>query len=285
MNAPHDFPIGLRYCMPINEYHSSPAISNSGLGDFARSPFHYHALHLNPQRPREQQTDAQRHGVLAHCAILEPDEFPKRYATGPIDDRRLKAWKEWEASLPTGLEAIKPSEHAFAFAQAASARAHPEIARILSVGLPEVSAFWIDAETGVQCRCRPDWVHPLEDGRVILADVKTYASASAAEFARQVDRMAYHRQAAWYSRGYEIASGIDVAAFIFIAIEDKWPFAARPFMLDDESLQCGRDENRALLGRFAQCQRTDTWPGYGDGVELISLRRRTTQPINEEETA
>lgn len=276
---------GIVHDLPIDEYHASPAISHSGLCDFARSPLHYYARHIDPERPPEEPRAGQLEGTLAHCAILEPDQFDRRYAVGPCDDRRLKAWKSWAETLAPHITALRPSEAAAARAQAASVRALPEVAQLLAAGNAEVSADWRDAQTGVHCRCRPDWVHPLGGCRVILLDVKTYSSASPVEFAQQVARNAYHRQAAWYTDGYAQAAGVEVMGFVFVAVETAWPYAACAAMLDDDGIERGRVENRALLARFAECQRAGEWPGYSNSIELIPLPRwYMAQHTTQEET-
>lgn len=257
--------------VPIAVYHASAGVSNSGLADFARSPRHYHALHLDPDRPPREETAAQLAGNLAHCAILEPEAFATRYVVGPNCRRGTKLWDAFEASLSSGQTGIKPDDHFNAKAQAASVRALPEVAALLARGHPEVSAYWIDPSTGQLCRCRPDWVHPVGDPGVILLDVKTCGDASPHEFARQCARMGYHRQAAFYSDGYALASGRPVLGFVFIAVETAWPYAASAVMLDDESTQKGRAEIAALLPRFAACTQAGTWPGYSSAIELVSL--------------
>lgn len=264
-------PLGLFHGLSIEDYHASPEVSNSGLSDFARSPFHYAAFHLDPERPEDEETPAQLVGNLAHCMILEPEQFMQRYAVGPVDDRRLKAWKDWEAlKRPAEVRTIKPCEYAAAQAQAASVRRIPDVAALLAKGEPEVSAFWLDPATNEPCRCRPDWVHPAGDG-VILADLKTTSNASPQEFARQVARMGYHRQAAFYSDGYAIASGKPVLGFVFVAVETAWPYAASAVMLDEPSLAQGRAEIAELLPVYAECRASGRWPGYAESIELISL--------------
>lgn len=264
-----DFPLGLRFNLPAEQYHAMPGVSASGLRDFARSPLHYFALHLDPARPAPTEKAGQLEGTLAHCAILEPDQFDARYAIGPDVSRTTKEWKAWEASETR--QAIKPQQAAVARAQARSVRLLPDVARLLSVGQPEVSAFWIDPATGEQCRCRPDWVHPVGEDAVILLDVKTYSDASPEEFARQVARKGYHCQAAWYSDGYAAASGKRVLGFVFVAVETAWPYAACACMLDDEGLQRGRDINAGLMASYAECRSTGVWPGYSQTIELITL--------------
>lgn len=255
--------------MPSDEYHALPGISNSGLRDMAQSPAHFYALHLDPRRPEPTEKAGQLEGTLAHCAILEPAEFDSRYVVGPDVSRATKEWKAFEAS--ESRQAIKPQQRDVALSQALSVRSLPDVERLLSKGRPEVSAFWRDKETSELCRCRPDWVHPVGDHGVILVDVKTYSDASPREFSRQVARKGYHGQAAWYSDGFEKASGKQVLGFVFVAVETAWPYASSAVMLDDEGIAKGRADNRALLARYAQCRASGIWPGYSTGIELISL--------------
>jgi hypothetical protein len=257
----------------------------------ARCPAHFYALHIDPDRPPRVTKSGQLEGTLAHCATLEPDEFDARYAVIPDGAPSRPTSRQWNAKNPSsdsvasmrwwtsfeadneGKTVITAEQHAVAWAQAQSLRALPEVAELMSNGRPEVSGYWIDQTTGELCRCRPDWEHPCSQSDVILLDVKTYGDASPGEFARQVARKGYHRQDAWYSHGYEQASGRAVRAFIFAAVEDQWPFGACAYMLDEESRAKGHEENRTLLDRYAECRRTGVWPGYSPGIELISLPR------------
>lgn len=286
MNARTDFIIGsalgVHHGLPIGDYHSSPGISNSGLGDFARSPAHYYAFHLDPNRPPEEETPAQLVGNLAHCAILEPLEFTKRYAVGPCNDKRLKAWKEWEAAqLPEeedgAAKLIRPSQAEVAWRQARSVVRIADVAALLASGNPEVSAYWIDPATGELCRCRPDWCHPVGSDKVILCDLKTTGSAAPNEFVKQAQRLRYANQSAWYSDGFELASGKKVVGFVFIVVECEWPYAAAAYMLPDEWLAIARQENEELLARFAECRASDKWPGYAESVQLLDMPRWLTQ--------
>jgi exodeoxyribonuclease VIII len=150
-------------------------------------------------------------------------------------------------------------------------RALPEIGEALANGMAEVSAFWKDEETGIDCRCRPDFVHPVSSSAVLLLDLKTFSSAAPNEFRRQVARKRYDVQAAFYSDGYEKASGMEVLGFIFLAVETEYPYAANAFMLDEESLESGRQKYRKNLRTYAECERTNKWPGYSTGIDIIRL--------------
>lgn len=255
----------------IEAYHRGPGISKTGLDHVARSPALFYALHLDPGRPAEKERAGQLEGQLAHCAILEPAEFDRRYAVGPDVSRATKAWKEWEASLPAGVIAIKPDQRETALRQAESVRRLPDVAEALAAGRPEVSAYWIDPDTGVLCRCRPDWVHPAGESGVVLLDVKTYSDASPAEFARQIARKRYHVQDAFYSEGFGRAAGVDVLGFVFVAVETEWPFAASAVMLDEPGRDVGRIQYRRDLDTYARCLAANEWPGYGAAIHQVSL--------------
>lgn len=286
MNAPRSLAelwTGVRHGLSIEDYHAMPGASKSVLDSIAQSPAIAYARHIDPSRPAQREKAGQLEGQIAHCAVLEPDEFGKRYAVGPdVSTKAVKAWKEFEAALPAGVVGIKPEQYEVAMRQAESVRALPEIRDALAHGAAEVSAFWIDEATGMQCRCRPDWVHDCGDAGVILLDLKTYSDASPAEFRRQVARKRYHVQDAFYSDGYAAASGLRVLGFVFVAVETEYPFAASALMLDDIAKDTGRALYRRDLATYAECMRTAAWPGYSDQIEIISLPAWATINHNEE---
>lgn len=286
MNAPRSMAelwTGVRHGLSIDDYHAMPGASKSVLDSIAQSPAIAYARHVDPNRPAQRDKAGQLEGQLAHCAVLEPDEFGKRYAVGPdVSTKAVKAWKEFEAALPAGVVGIKPEQYEVAMRQAESVRALPEIRDALAHGAAEVSAFWIDEATGMQCRCRPDWVHDCGDAGVILLDLKTYSDASPAEFRRQVARKRYHVQDAFYSDGYAAASGLPVLGFVFVAVETEYPFAASALMLDDAAKNTGRALYQRDLATYAECMRSGVWPGYSDQIEIISLPAWATINHNEE---
>lgn len=263
--------------MENGAYHATSAVSNTVLSSMARSPAHCFALHVAECRRKQSTTPAFAAGTLAHCAILEPDALLERYIVRPEGlDLRTKAGKEWRDALPDDVLMIGADEWATAIAQRDAVRAVPELAELLGAGVAEVSAFWIDDETGLPCKCRPDWVHTLSDGRVILVDVKTTVDASPQQFTRAVWKYGYHRQAAWYSAGYARAAGVEVAGFVFAAVTSAHPFISAAHTLDDDYLRIGQDECRRLLDEYADCKLTGRWPAF-PGMNLLSPPAWVTQ--------
>lgn len=272
MNARADFHLGLMHGMPNAEYHSVEALSASGLRHLARSPRHYFAATLDPHRPVSEPTAAMKAGTLAHCALLEPDALFERYVIKPPgQDGRTKEGKAWLASVPVGLEVCSAEQMATAKTQAVSVRYNlPEVAKMLATGQPEVSAFWVDESTGAMCKCRPDWVHETSAGTVLL-DLKTTTDASLRGFPRSLANFGYHRQAAHYSDGFALTTGVPVVGFVFVCVESDWPHAAAAYILDDESMAVARDQNRELMNLYAECKASGEWPGYPNEIQSLAL--------------
>lgn len=268
---------GIHFDIPIDVYHSDKrAIGNSGLKEILDCPALYFGQNLDATRPPADERDSagQQFGNMAHCVLFEHDKFAARYRVGPdVHSKALKAWKDFAATLPEGCEGIKPTQYASATKIREQALALPDLRETLlhPEGRGEVSAYWRDERTGVLCKCRPDWVMPAGDGGVVLFDAKTFSTGDTQEFGRQVPRMAYHLQAAWYGDGYARASGKNVLAFVFIVIGNEWPHPINLVMLDDEAIRTGQLMYRRALDIYAECLKTGTWPGYAPGIKTINL--------------
>lgn len=280
MNAPESFTLGVMPSLPAERYHAIQAMSAGGLKRMRKSPAHFFGLQMSPDRPPDDPTPAMINGTLVHCALFEPDQVAFRYSIRPADlDGRTAAGKLWlSEARQCGREVITVDQYAAALRQAEAVRGIPDVAALLSEGQPEVSAFWIDEATGELCKCRPDWVSPAGDG-VILVDGKTTIDASPEGFARSMWNFDYWLQAAWYSDGYELATGKPVHGFVFACVESSWPHAAAAYMLDDDVLDKARAENRRLLNIYAECKRTGDWPGYPAEILPITLPRWALKEI------
>ena len=270
MNAilkPSDPFVGLIHGMSFADYLAVPAMSNSALKRLRKSPAHYRA----GEDPEAEQSDALRRGSLLHTLVLEPAELGKRYRIKPDGmSFATKDGKAWREATPKGVEIVSEAELRAAKRQAANLRALPDVAALLGSGKSEVSFFWVDKATQTPCKGRADWVFETDAG-VVLLDLKTTEAADPDSFARSCARYGYHMQAAWYSHGWEAATGLPVLGFVFGAVESAWPHIAAPYMIDDDGFEKGRAECRRLLDLYAQCLEFDHWPGYVEAIEPINL--------------
>ena len=262
--------MGLVRDMPAEQYHAIQALSAGGLKRLRQSPLHFWAAQLDPERAPSEPMPAMLAGTLAHTALLEPDEFARRYHVRPPGiDMRTKEGKAW-AERHASFEIVTAQQAETAQRQAKAVRALPEIAALMESGFAESSAFWIDETTGEHCKCRPDWISEAGDG-VVIIDLKTCQDASKTGFPRTIANFGYHLQAAWYSDGFERATGRMVLGFVFACVEATAPHAAAAYMLDDVGLEKARAENRRLAQLYADCKALGVWPGYDQAIQVLSL--------------
>lgn len=286
MNAPDHIPLsGVIEGMRAEDYHAAPGLSNSGLSELARSPWHFYSRFLDPNRPERERKAGQFEGTIAHCAILEPDEFMRRYVVTPSNAPRRPTAAQWNAKNPSsesveamawwskwesensGREIVSHDDYSRVLRQSESVRRIREVRELFGIGKAELSAFATD---GVLKKCRPDWTAHIGGGDVILIDVKTVGDAKPDEMARHIGRKGYYRQAAHYWKTFEQASGLRVSAFKFLAVESEWPYAASLTQLDDVSIQVAMEEVRDLTELYADCLSSGRWPGY-DEAQVVSL--------------
>ncbi len=275
-------PMGLVHDMPADVYHAVDALSATGLRLLARSAWHYkHRANVNPTRPMLR-------GTLAHCAVLEPNAMAARYVVVPSDAPKRPTAAQWKAKTPSedsqkamawwsefqdtamGREIVSAEDYAVTQQQLQAVADCQILADILAQGAGEVSVFWIDAETGIYCKARPDWMNK-RGGSVTLLDLKTTADESPSGFGRAAARMKYHLQRAHYVAGVQAATGLTVEEFVFGAVTSAPPVLAVPYFLTDEIKEQGDDERRELLELLARCQKERTWPAYGSGLQMLDF--------------
>ena len=259
---------------PMNntDYHAHAAVSKSHLDQVARSPLHYWARYLDPNRIVPEPTPAMAIGSAVHTHVLELDQWDARYVSAPDGiDRRTKAGKaEWEAftTAATGRTVLPKADADLVMRMAHSVFTHPAAAMLLALpGKAETTHMWTDAATGLQCKCRPDWL--TDDGR-LLVDLKTTEDAGRG-FAKSIAQWRYHVQASWYLDGIEQATGTRPEQFLFACVEKKAPYAVAVYAADAEMIAAGAQTAARDLDVLATCKAANAWPGYSDQIEPISL--------------
>lgn len=256
---------GIYRGMTNEAYHAGPGVSKSGLWTIAtRTPSHY-------RFGERKETKAFDFGEAAHLAILEPDDFESRVYRGP-DDRRGNKWKDAaEACAIDGKLLLTSGDYDRVLEIRDAVHADAWINQIITGGkrAVEASGFWIDEETGVLCRCRPDLYRP--DLKIIV-DVKSTISAAPADFARSVVNYGYHAQEAFYTDGWR-ALGQQVDGFVFLAWEKDLTTAKAIYELPPSIVEEGRVMMRKALATYAECSAADAWPGYANGVQELDFPR------------
>lgn len=246
--------------MPEADYHAHPAVSRSALWRLHNwSP--WHAMYGT-----FEATAAMDLGSAVHCSVLEPGLFWRRFKRGPAD-RRGNKWKE-------AVEEAKPAtlltEGDYDTALAMSEAVWGQVGHLLPERMHrEVSAFWRDEATGLQCRARADaW------SQDVIVDLKTTTDARPDSFARSVAQYGYHLQDAMYCRGFqEATAGVYQPRMIFVVVEKQPPYLTAVYELDIDARLEGERIFHTAMARWAECAKADEWPGYGAEVQPLSLPR------------
>lgn len=250
---------GIYLDVPEEVYFSHPALSNSGMKLFDVTPAHFRGA-------EKAETQAQSFGKVAHCAILEPDMLEARYL--PSKASRVGT-KEWDADVAraAGRAVVKQAEYDDALRLRDAVLGRPGPLRDLIEHrdtIKEFAFFWQDPLTGVDCRGKADGAL-LTHG--VAFDIKSCEDANEA-FMRSVRDYRYHWQRAFYTDGLG-ALDAPIDSFLFFAIEKNAPFEYRTWELPQWLVETASSRYRETLERYAECLKTDTWPGYPVGIETL----------------
>jgi len=258
-----------------DDYHADKqSISRSGLMDFDKSPYHYWAKHINPDRPVNEPTPAMILGSAAHTLILEPEKWGDFYAVMP-EKKLLKdvGREEYDANQDR-IEAVKQNlgkKTILSFNDYMTLRGMKAAfeVNLNAVGLLheteiEKSFFWRCPISGLMLKCRPDFL-----SRNYIGDLKTCADASPRAFQNAIATGAYHVQGAMIRAAVDQLEGRRIDNVIFIAIETKYPYAMGIYVLDEYALEAGHKKYQELAVSLAQAMIDNRWEDYG--TQTISL--------------
>lgn len=252
--------------IPFEQYILEPGINISKLSTISVCP----ALFKYVLEAEQQSTAAQDLGQQLHTLVLETDKYNDRYFCLPDIDRRTTKGKELYAELVALHKdkiPVKPDDFEIAHRMAGSIRENTHANYLLEGAHTELTLDWVDEATGVQCKARVD-AYNEELGIVI--DLKTTVDASPKGFPKKLLQYGYHRQAAWYLEALK-QNGEAARHFVFLAIEKAPPYLVGVYRISDDTIRLSKAENEKLLRIYAECKRTDTWPGYTQGIEDISI--------------
>lgn len=255
--------------MTEKEYRSHPAVSRSELWKFHESPQKFKYAKEHPEEP----TPALLFGQAFHKLALEPETFLDEFAVAPVVDRRATAGKQqWAEFLDasTGKTVISAEMYEQAAAMVESLESIPFAVQLLG-GARETPYFWVDKDTGEQCKCRTDCLCE-KFSKPIVVDLKSANDASTEAFSRDAIKYGYDLQAAMYSDGAAANIG-QTPLFVFIVVEKNPPYAVNILQADDLFVRRGRLLFRELIGEYHYCKQTGDWYGYlGRENQINNLR-------------
>lgn len=259
--------------MSYEEYESRPGIRQSSLGNLEKNPA---LFRFALEHPTEKEDFT--FGRAFHTLILEPVMFDDQFET--IPEGCKKGSREWKAVVESGRQPLRFNEDKELEAMAASVRAHKTASQILALcPEKEMSIFWKDKQTGVECKARLDAPCP---GIEVVADLKSTKGVAKGEFAKSIHNYKYAYQAAHTLNGCA-ALGLPFSRFVFIGVEKEEPYQIAVYELDQPSIIYAAAKVQELLWLYKRCMESGIWPGYPDEIQQISLPPWATKNWENEE--
>lgn len=285
------YPPGI-YTISNEHYHQSVGISRSGIMEFKRSPKHYWYKYVNPNHIPAIPTYDMEFGTAVHAYILEPEKFDQEYVVKPdkreklpevpllkdvgreeydkakkiYEDERIKRKNEdadfYRYSL--GKKQIDKEDLEKIKLMSASIMEDPQTSALITGAQYEKSIYWIDEETKLICKCRPDIMHAN-----FMVDLKTARDASPRTFQREFYDRSYHIQLAMNHMAIKAITGQHITDFIDLVIEKDLPYATAIYPIDEVALEHGINEVHYYLQKIKECFDNNEWPSYS--IQTLTL--------------
>lgn len=258
------------------DYHGGAGVSKSQLDLIEAAP----ALLVwskNVKSDNGESSKAIKAGNALHSLILEPNSFSSGYVVEPEISGNSKLARERREEFKqeaAGRIILSTEEWEVLQRQRDSVLAHPEARALLGIkgGMAEASAYWVDDDTGLLCRCRPDW-WPLPE---LIVDLKSTDDPSPRAFSYSIRDYRYHVQDSFYSDGAKSITRTKVEDFVFIVVGKKRElgrYPVRVYRLDQEAKDAGRKAYKENLNTLAECYRSREFPGV-ETIGLPKLQKR-----------
>lgn len=257
------------YDLSNEQYHSPIGISRSAIMEFKKSPFHYWHKYINPDYVKKPSTPAQQFGSAVHTYILEPKKFSEEYFVAETNPHHGNSTlgKEFKAQqiLKAGSKIVLSAEDFVEIkAMRASVYNNQKCKGVLTQARYEKSIFWIDKDTGLLCKARPDIWHDK-----FIVDLKTAATAQMRQYTNAFFEYGYHIQNAMIQEGIRENTGQTITHFLNLVIEKDEPYAPATYPIKELVIELGLQEFKHYLKEIKNCMETNVWPSYESKTIIV----------------
>lgn len=261
--------------MPEAQYHALPSLSSTGLVKMLQAPAKYKHYRDNPE-PAKKEYDL---GTAVHSKVLGVGApltvIPKEYLAinGAASTKDARAFIE--GARAAGKIPVKQGDADEVNAMVEAVLAHP-LARSLfeQSGTAEASVFATDPETGVDIRCRFDYLPDFTVDDPWCVDLKTSAGdASKDAFERTSAKpdLRYDIRSEFYLHTYATATGEFTARMKFVVVEKTAPYLVGVHHFSTDWADHARKKMREAIGLYAACLTADQWPGYPLNEDALQM--------------
>ena len=277
--------------IPLDLYHSSelfdgkPSISSSGMRKLMReSPEHYWCE--SPYNPQRIEPKDKKHFVIGralHHLVSGERFFGKLFAITPENifdpkEKRPVRWngnrivcRDWiQREKDRGRSILTLEDAKNLEGMALALGRHPAVMQGILRGHVEHSFFWVDKDTGVWCKWRPD-ATPI--GSLDYVDLKTTTDVRYPALVRTLGELAYYWQGGLGRMATRELLGAELKSFTLLFIEKDPPWSIALEEVKEYLLIRGELACKVAIMRFAECWKANHWPGPTDAGYLdISAR-------------
>lgn len=193
-------------------------------------------------------------GAGSPIAEIDAPDFRSKAAK----EAREQAYAEGKTPILKGnMERVQ----AMAGAALEQVRDNPDIGHLFAPGkqadlLREASIFW--TESGVTCRCRPDFYSKSEN--IIIHYKTTGTSIAPATLAKFAANSGWDMTAAHYHQGAKLLTGKEPRQF-FVVQETESPHLLLTAEMDATFLETALMRRERALMIWGRCLRDNRWPG------------------------
>jgi len=272
---------------PNEHYHASKGLSNSQM-EYLLPPYcpmMYWYQHLSGKVERKS-TDAFDLGTAVHTLVFEPQEFANRFhciQEVPKRNTNLgKAAFEQMEKVAAGRAILDKPDQDTAYWMAANVTSHAMWKSVKGdkSGCIEDSLAWIDPESGVLLRSRPDFY--TDD---IIIDLKTTKDSSPQAFQRAVADYSYHRQGALSTNGLSILTEREYKNVILFVVDKNPPHFVRCYVMTETALDQGKYEYQYAASQYKQCLDSGVWTSFPEIIEDLDIPQWAYRNFQVGETA
>lgn len=257
--------------MPNEDYHGDRSfISASWLKERKKSLYHFS---MAPNAPKKD-SDALKFGSMVHKYLQERETFSDEYVVFkksnlPFPDSTMQKKENaeyYKNLLDQGKEVISEQEWQTLLDVTDNVIKDEWVQKFISMGTIESSIFFVDPDSGLPVKVRPDnhffAKSSFGDGIWVL-DLKTCDDASPRGVAKSITNFDYPIQAAMQVDGLQAYYQKDVVMYLYLFVEKKFPYAYGLYSLDLSSdLEVGRSRYKKYLSDIRIAHDAGKWPSY-----------------------
>lgn len=242
------------------DYHVNKGfVGSSSLRKMLSSPkAFYHDFFIGEY---QEPTDDMKIGTMLHSAVLEGSKFLSKYVQMPdFGDFRSSKNRdkrdEWKNDLPAGTIVVTEKEKETIRGVVESVMEHEYASSLLRDGKPEISGFFVDPETNIKLKIRPDFLS--FDGTKLI-DFKSTRSADNRKYGSSAYDYRYDFQMYMYSEGIKYITGKKPDIHVHVVVEKNPPYECGVYYFLDEDLGQAHSDYRMSLDKLKMCIDQNKW--------------------------